>query len=45
MDPVLIGDLLIQHGVITNCKECFDGFLPGAHFLDKKYQVAQFLLQ
>jgi hypothetical protein len=47
MDPILVGDPLIQHDVVTNCKECFDGgCLPGAHSLDKYNQVADdFLLQ
>lgn len=44
MDPVLVGDPSIQHPIITDWKECFDGFLPGAHFLDKYNEVAQFLL-
>jgi hypothetical protein len=49
MDPVLVGDPSIPHHVITNCiQECFHGFLPGAHFLEKQEDVPcllpQFLL-
>jgi hypothetical protein len=41
----LTGDPAIHHGVITNCQKCFDGFLAGAHFLDDREAVTNFLLQ
>jgi hypothetical protein len=44
-DPVFVRDSSIQHdGVITKRQKCFDGCLPGAHFLDKQDDVPCFLL-
>jgi hypothetical protein len=43
MDPVLVGDPLIEHGVITDCQKCYQGSLSGGHFLGKP--VARIFLQ
>ncbi len=44
-DPVFVGDPSIQNYVVRSCiQECFHGFLPVAHFLEKQEDVPQFLL-
>jgi hypothetical protein len=34
-----------QGFVVTNCQKHFNGFLPGAHFLDHHEAVTNYLLQ
>jgi hypothetical protein len=44
-DRVLVRDPSIQHdGVVTNRQKCFDGCLPGAHFIDDEEDVPHLLL-